>query len=622
MIRAERKTKALSGVAEESTQRTNPFAETTRMQRFLLWLVSLMTALICFTPQAQAQTAADYTQGVAVNGNVATVWFKPTGSTTSWVDVHYRLNGGAQQNLRMGFNGSTARYEQAVSPVATGNTLSYNFTYNKGTPAYDSAVFNFTVGSGGGTVATPTFSPAPGSYSTAQTVSIATATSGATIRYTTDGSAPSASSPAYTGPISVAASQTVKAIATKAGMTTSAVATGAYTIGGGAVWNGNTTFQIANATGGRWRDDQVYWAIIGRDWATGQFVHVDNNGALVPMKMSDNGALVKNGVAYSNYFFSLAQKRSVTIPPIDSARLLMSVGSPMYIQINTDINGNVGYAGANIENASDPNNDVVFDFGEFAILPKGRNGQGIYINTTRVDQFGFPLKLRLQGLNGYDRSVGEPLTETRDQLFDRYVSEVPAEFKGLAQPNFSTVPARTRIIAPAHFTFQEGGANAHYLDDYINAMWAKFSTQNLVFTLDTLGTFTGRVVGEQFRFTGGKLNGTYYIHRRPSTSETLLGRGVLDDATGQSDGEAIKIQKQIQAQVCAALNRHVLDNPANWYNPAAFYPAGQKANWFAKFWHDHSLDRLAYGFAYDDVGGFSPSLHSDAPTTVTYTIGW
>jgi hypothetical protein len=31
---------------------------------------------------------------------------------------------------------------------------------------------------------------------------------------------------------------------------------------------------------------------------------------------------------------------------------------------------------------------------------------------------------------------------------------------------------------------------------------------------------------------------------------------------------------------------------------------------------------LAYGFAYDDVGGFSPSLHTNAPTTVTYTIGW
>ncbi len=592
------------------------------MQRFFSWLAGLVAVLACLAPGAQAQTASDYTQGVAVNGSTATMWFKPTSSTTSWVDVHYKLNGGGQQNLRMGYNAGAARYEQNVlSPVATGNTLAYSFTYNKGTPAYDTPVFTFTVGGGGGTVATPTFSPAPGAYAGPQTVRITTTTSGATIRYTTDGSTPTPSSPAYGGALTISSSTTLKAMATKTGMTASAVATGTYTIGS-ATWNGNTTFQVANATNGRWRDDQVFWAIIGRDWATGQFVHVNAAGQLVPMQVSDNGALTKNGVTYSNYFFSLAQLRSITIPAIDSARLLMSVGSPMYIRINTDGNGKVAYAGANIENASDPNQDVVFDFGEFAILPKGQGGQGIYINTTRVDQFGFPLKLRLQGLNGFDRTVGEPLTETRDQLIDRYTTEMPAEFKGLAQPNFPTVPPRTRIIAPAHFSFRLDGANAHYLDDYVNAMWAKFSTQDLRFTLDSLGTFTGRVVGEQFRFTGGTRNGTYYIQRRPNTAEVLLGSGVLDDATGQSNGDDIKVQKQIQAQVCAALNRHVLDTPANWYNAGAFYPAGQKANWFAKYWHDHSIDRLAYGFAYDDVGGFSPSLHSDSPTVVTYTIGW
>jgi len=80
------------------------------------------------------------------------------------------------------------------------------------------------------TAATPTFTPAAGTYSSTQSVTIGSSTSGAEIRYTTNGSTPTASSTLYTGPISVATSQTIKAIALKAGMLESAVATAAYTI--------------------------------------------------------------------------------------------------------------------------------------------------------------------------------------------------------------------------------------------------------------------------------------------------------------------------------------------------------------------------------------------------------
>src|SRR6185369_12762189 len=121
----------------------------------------------------------------------------------------------------------------------------------------------------------------------------------------------------------------------------------------------------------------------------------------------------------------------------------------MYIQVNIDGAGHIAYAGANIENPTDPNIDVTFDFGEFAILPKGNAQQGIFINTTRVDQFGFPLKLRLQGLGGYDQTVGEPLTESRDTLFSKFQAEVPAPFRSLAQAPY----APYRIIAPAHASF-------------------------------------------------------------------------------------------------------------------------------------------------------------------------
>ena len=77
-------------------------------------------------------------------------------------------------------------------------------------------------------VATPSFSPPGGSYESAQTVTITTATAGAAITYTLNGSEPTASSMAYTGPIQVSADAAFKAKAFKAGMDPSLTATVSY----------------------------------------------------------------------------------------------------------------------------------------------------------------------------------------------------------------------------------------------------------------------------------------------------------------------------------------------------------------------------------------------------------
>ena len=79
------------------------------------------------------------------------------------------------------------------------------------------------------TVATPTFSPAGGNVTAPVDVTISCATAGATIHYTTDGSAPTETSATYSTPLNITATTTVKAIAVKSGMTNSEVATATYT---------------------------------------------------------------------------------------------------------------------------------------------------------------------------------------------------------------------------------------------------------------------------------------------------------------------------------------------------------------------------------------------------------
>ena len=77
---------------------------------------------------------------------------------------------------------------------------------------------------------TPTFSPVAGTYTSAQSVTISCSTPSSTIYYTSDGSTPTPLSTVYSGPISVSVSETLRAIATAAGYTQSAVGGAAYTI--------------------------------------------------------------------------------------------------------------------------------------------------------------------------------------------------------------------------------------------------------------------------------------------------------------------------------------------------------------------------------------------------------
>ena len=84
------------------------------------------------------------------------------------------------------------------------------------------------------TVAAPVFAPKAGSYASPLPLTLTSATPGATIHYTTDGTRPTWRSAVYRGPLQLTAGATVKALARKAGLASSGVVAAAYTLTGAA----------------------------------------------------------------------------------------------------------------------------------------------------------------------------------------------------------------------------------------------------------------------------------------------------------------------------------------------------------------------------------------------------
>ena len=168
-----------------------------------------------------------------IQTSVATPTFSPAAGTytsaqsvtisdaTSGAIIYYTTNGTTPTTSSTRYTGPIT-----VSSTETLEAIAVATGYTDSTVA--SAVYTISLSLP--LVATPTFSPAAGTYTSAQSVTISDATSGATIYYTTSGTTPTTSSTKYIGPITVSSTETLEAIAVAAGDTNSAVASAVYTI--------------------------------------------------------------------------------------------------------------------------------------------------------------------------------------------------------------------------------------------------------------------------------------------------------------------------------------------------------------------------------------------------------
>ena len=171
-----------------------------------------------FTVNYSDGTSTSFTQSVSD-------WFTPQNyaGETKVLSMAYRLNtNGTLDNRTFYLYG----YSFALNSAKTAVSLTLPKTRNVIVLAVDVSAATSTP-----TAAAPTFSPAAGTYTSAQSVTLASTTPGATFYYTTNGTTPTTASTFYSGPISVSATMTINAIAVASGYLSSPVASAAYVIG-------------------------------------------------------------------------------------------------------------------------------------------------------------------------------------------------------------------------------------------------------------------------------------------------------------------------------------------------------------------------------------------------------
>lgn len=348
---------------------------------------------------------------------------------------------------------------------------------------------------------------------------------------------------------------------------------------------GALPISITNDTG-RFSDDEILLYIVGTDLTTDSHCWVDSNGRPHPVSEDDN-----TDDGYTDYSIPLDALADDMTLPFMSGRIYIALGGKLGIRIVADGDGNPALQLPSGWVEDEPGFDVLHDSVEFT-----HNEDGMFCNTTMVDQFSVPIGIELTGQE--DHATGFFVPGGRDAVFETLA----------ADPDFGDlVFDDLRVIAPGH-GLGTGRFDTAYYDPYVDRVWSHYTDTDLVVTTNA-GTFTGRVEGDELLFDGG-----VEPIARPSTSDVLFCDGTL---AAPNDG----ITGPVAAIVGAALNRSTLldhaEQPTN--DPDGFY-LDEVTNRYAAVFHEHTEDGKAYGFAFDDVEDFASYVQDHGPSAFAVTL--
>lgn len=399
-------------------------------------------------------------------------------------------------------------------------------------------------------------------------------------------------------------------------------------------------YQFVVSSNSQYSADQIYIGVVGYQDGGYAWMDIDNNFEINQMDASDNtiSASENDSYTYIDMFTPLSAIDDLTIqmPKLSSVRMYIAFGSPLYIRYDT-LSDSGGYVAPTLNNKGDSNYGIRFEMVELTY-----NDYGLWTNTTRVDSYQYPMGLEVWGGDGFYKRVGEMLThETITALW-----QSENEGTGFAGLYISYESYDYDIILnPSHHeSFSSaGGDYEDYFDDYVDAVWSRYSDEKLCLSIGEAGKWVGQVnSSNQFIFTEYTsdyiddstgcnditLTTDAMISDKPGTYEIMSASGVLaEDVAETSDTDN---DLNVQKHFSAAFNRGVIDLDAgygewiSWDDSDDFFNNSHYGhNEYVDFWHDESIsfEGETYAFAYDDVFDYSSTIHTTDPNMVQVTIG-
>lgn len=376
--------------------------------------------------------------------------------------------------------------------------------------------------------------------------------------------------------------------------------------------------QIVNNSS--YKDSEVYVAIIGNNAGHYYYYDLRNNSATnVPMPnltTAQNTLHKKSGDwGYADVFVTLDQLKDQTIYVDRSmaCRMFFGFKSPMWLHVHEG----GGYAGADLNNPGDPNADMRWEVVEFSY----DRYDVMFVNTTRVDAFQYPMAIDLYGdvaagANNAHMSRGEICSyqEVMAKWDEAYEGTTFGKCKisgRITKDNLGPIIMQPSKVADVK--------RSGIFDAYIDRVWSTFETKTLRANMGARGVWYGKVEGGVFVMhqVGGSAVGRV---GKPTTTDVIEGAGAF--ATGS------EMDKAVQAQFCGAMNRGMIDCDVadnveqNWGDASQFFT---KNTWneYVKFFHreDISVGKYTYAFAYDDTFEQSSTCATSHPESLTVTIG-